>query len=83
MPHGIRRLAKDVRRQYGRREDSACTAAERGEGKEKSEERRVRFAGHPSALSKRRTVNGLVPGGRMSNDSPQWPTMTSAGAERA
>ena len=78
-PAGMRRLAKNVHRQYGRCDDSACTAAERGEGEEKSQERCVRFGGHPFALSTRRTVNGLAPGGRMSNDSPQWPTMTSAG----
>ncbi len=36
---------------------------------------------HPFALSTSRTSNGCFPGGWISNESPQWPTMTSAGAE--
>lgn len=80
----MRFLAKNIHGQHGCCDDCACTAAESGKGQEKSEERPMRFGrGHPFALSMSRTVNGLASGGRMSNDSAQWPTMTSAGAERA
>ena len=37
---------------------------------------------HPEARSPRTTVNGVPCGGRISKRRPQWPTITSAGAER-
>ena len=35
---------------------------------------------HPFALSTMKIVNGFCPGGTISNDRPQCPTITSAGA---
>ncbi len=34
---------------------------------------------HPVVWSTRRTLNGVPPGGVTANESPQWPTITSAG----
>jgi hypothetical protein len=74
------RLPKGVHGEQS--DDDTCgrTGGEREQGH--NEDDADLAVAHPLALSTSRTVNCRLPGGVISNDSPQCPTMTSAGAER-
>src|ERR1700758_2128957 len=75
-------LAKGIHREQDD-DDHRCRAnGERDEREHQVERQEGSRVAHPLALSKRTTVKGAAPRGLMSKVRPQWPTMTSAGADR-
>jgi len=77
-------LTQHTRCEEGDDEDGRGSGDERDEGEHEPQPGRVGdpFA-HPLALSTSWTTSGCPPGGLMSNVTPQWPTITSAGVERS
>src|SRR6266540_3072346 len=74
------RLAKRV---HGKEDNDDTGSRAGGKCQERGDQHERDVAPiHPLALSTSRTVNGALPAGVTSKDSPQWPTITSAGAER-
>ena len=76
---------RHVHYQAGDDDDRRNPGSERDERQEEVQRERrapVLSLAHPAALSTRTTVKGAVCGGLMSKESPQCPTITSAGADR-
>jgi len=74
------RLAKRVHGKQSDDDTGSRTGCERDQSRDQNDAD-VALC-HPLALSTSRTVNCGLPGGVISNDSAQCPTITSAGAER-
>src|SRR4051794_25719864 len=72
------RLAKDVHREQCH-DDARAGAGEQRDQRCREDKSDVAIV-HPLARSTSRTLNGDCPFGVTSKDSPQWPTITSAGA---
>src|SRR5881392_3377043 len=70
-------LAKHVHGEQ-RDDDASSRAGEQRDQCGREHDADVAIA-HPFARSTSRTLNGAWPWGAMSNLSPQWPTITSAG----
>jgi hypothetical protein len=77
MTRAAGRLAKRVNRQ---KDDDHARSDARGERDERSQQHEGN-AFHPAVRSTKTTVNAGFPGGVISNDSPQCPTITSAEVE--
>ena len=78
-------LANRARCEKADDDDRRNPGSERDERQEEVQRERrapVLSLAHPAALSTRTTVKGAVCGGLMSKESPQCPTITSAGADR-
>jgi hypothetical protein len=71
------RLAKDRPSEQDHDHDDGETGAESGDC-----ERKTYRDSHPFARSTSSTSNAVPPGGVTLKESPQWPTITSAGAAR-